>query len=149
MAKQFAWAALPLGSEDQKLISAYEKISKPLDVLPYSEEFDSLLRDIEIEPTDENKRRILHRLMNLRKRAWLPRTSTIVNAESEQSPLAADDEELVSGYGRTGRSLDSLPFTDEFDQLIRDLGKPNTDAVKHAVFQRLLRLRKRGRLPSI
>lgn len=64
-------------------------------------------------------------------------------------PLSADDEKLVEGYRRAGRTLDDLPYTVEFEALIRQLGLDDTLASRHDVFKRLLSLRKMGRLPRL
>jgi predicted transcriptional regulator len=149
MSKQFSWAASPLALEEQKLVSAYETRGKPLDLLPYSEEFDEIIRDLEMEPTEENKRLVFHRLLNLRKTARLPRTSNVIGTIGELVPLSSGDQELLAAYDRIGRPVDALPYTTEFDQLINELGKPRTPAIQQAVFQSLLQLRKRGRLPSL
>jgi hypothetical protein len=149
MSKQFTWAAQPLAVDEQKLVAAYEKIGKPLDLLPYTDDFDHLLRDLDIESTDESRREVFHRLLNLRKKALLPRTSNLINVSREGMPLSADDEELLAAYDRIGRPLDALPYTEDFDKLLDELGKSRTQAIKHAALQRLLHLRKRGRLPSM
>jgi hypothetical protein len=149
MAKQFSWSAPPLDVEDQKLIAAYEQVGKPLDFLPYTEEFDRLVHKLRLNETDENKHEVFRRLLNLRKTARLPRANDLIDSSRVGVPLSAEDEELVSAYERIRRPLDSLPYTEDFERLIDELGKPKTQAIRHALFQRLLRLRKRGRLPSV
>ena len=61
-------------------------------------------------------------------------------------PLSDDDQDLVSAYCEIGTPLDQTPYTPSFDRLVKMLGKPVTDDHKFLVFQRLLRLRKQGRL---
>lgn len=150
MPKQFSWSPPSLTEDEEKLIAAYGKIGKPVDHLPYAPEFDKLLHELNIEnPTDERRAEVFHHLLRLRKTARLPRfLGMALDASSDTVTLSADDEELISAYSRVGRGLDWLPYTEDFDKLVSELGKPETCAVKHAVFQRLLRLRKRGRLPS-
>ncbi len=67
----------------------------------------------------------------------------------EAPPLAIEDQRLLEAYSRTGRSLDELPYTREFDDLVRQLNYPDTQENRHLVFQRLLRLRKAGWLPRL
>jgi hypothetical protein len=74
---------------------------------------------------------------------YLPQTT------SYHMPLSGEDHELRSAYEKVGRPLDALPYTDDFEKLLEELGKPKTQAIRHAVFQRLLSLRKRDRLPRV
>jgi hypothetical protein len=64
-------------------------------------------------------------------------------------PLDEKDEELVRAYVDIGKPLDNLPYTDEFNRLVQRIKAGNTDPDKHAVFTRLLTLRKQGRLPRV
>jgi len=66
--------------------------------------------------------------------------------EWELPALSPEDERLIDAYRRTGRPADDLPYTEEFDQMCRELGTDD-QAAKHEVFRRLMRLRKQGRLP--
>jgi hypothetical protein len=149
MPKKFSWSPTPLTQEEERLVAAYEKVRRPLDSLPYTEDFEKLVRELGITERDEEKAEVFRRLLNLRKTGWLPRTSFAVDAGVEPIPLSAEDQELLSAYQRIGRPLDSLPYTPDLDKLIDELGKSKTQAIKHAIFQRLLRLRKRGRLPRV
>lgn len=63
--------------------------------------------------------------------------------------LASEDQRLVDAYIQSGRNLDDLPYTLEFDSLVSTLGSPSDLNTKHAVFSRLLHLRKAGRLPRL
>ncbi len=64
-----------------------------------------------------------------------------------------DEAELVSVYQRVGRTLDDLPYTDEFEQVYTAMyGPEGRDAhgVSRAdVFHRLHNLRKAGKLPRL
>ena len=67
-----------------------------------------------------------------------------------------DDETLISVYQKQGRTLDDLPYTDEFERLFADLygaaGEPGEAeaAVSRAqLFHRLHNLRKAGKLPRM
>jgi hypothetical protein len=64
-------------------------------------------------------------------------------------PLAPEDQRLVEAYLRTNRPLDELPYSEAFELLFRSLNQPDTTEARHSVFQRLLRLRKTGRLPRL
>ncbi len=68
-------------------------------------------------------------------------------AEWALPPLSAEEERLIDAYVRTGRSVDDLPYTDEFEQLCQDLGIDETRTARHEVFRKLANLRKQGRLP--
>ena len=64
-------------------------------------------------------------------------------------PLDPADQRLVEAYKTSGRSLDDLPYTPEFERLFQLLGLEDTDDARHFTFRRLLNLRKRGQLPSV
>jgi hypothetical protein len=64
--------------------------------------------------------------------------------------LSSDDQKLVDAYVLVGRPLDQLPYTQEFDRLMKVIGFENaTEDDKYMAFQRLLQLRKKGRLPRL
>jgi hypothetical protein len=77
------------------------------------------------------------------------RSSSVSDFDWEPPPLTSDDERLIAEYTKMGKSVDDLPYTEEFKKLVVQLGLPDTDANKHQVFWRLLRLRKMGRLPRV
>ena len=64
-------------------------------------------------------------------------------------PLDPADERLVEAYKAYGRTHDDLAYTPEFESLIRVLGVEDSIEARHMVYQRLLSLRKRGRLPRV
>jgi len=64
-------------------------------------------------------------------------------------PLTPAEQDLADAYLAVGRPLDTLPYTPEFLQLCRRVGAGDSDAERHQVFLRLLRLRKTGRLPRL
>ena len=74
--------AQELDPQDQRLVNAYLQISLPLDALPYTEQFRTLVTQAGLDSSDES---VMHsaylRLMNLRKRGRLPRAS-ITSKES-------------------------------------------------------------------
>ena len=57
------------------------------------------------------------------------------------------DEALVVAYQSTGRTLDDLPYTDDFEKIYRAL--PAGWGSKRDVFHRLHNLRKAGKLPRL
>ena len=67
----------------------------------------------------------------------------------ELPPLTDEEQRLIDAYERIGVPVDKLAYTPEFDRLVELLGKDNTMNEKFFVFQRLLSLRKRSRLPRI
>ncbi len=73
-------------------------------------------------------------------------------AESEfwrVPPLSAEDQALVDAYQEIGKPLDRLPYSEDFDRLMKMLSKPLERDQMFLVHQRLLHLRKTGRLPAI
>jgi hypothetical protein len=69
------WEGPKLSSEDEALIDAYRTVGRPLDDLPYTDDFERLM-DLLQRPRDrDHMHYVFRRLMNLRKRAVLPRTT--------------------------------------------------------------------------
>ncbi len=66
-------------------------------------------------------------------------------------PLSPEDQALIDAYVRIiplgTTSVERLAYTEDFDQLIKTLGRPDTLGEKHHVYQRLLYLQRTGRLP--
>lgn len=58
------------------------------------------------------------------------------------------EAQLIEAYQRAGRTLDDLPYTDEFEALYTTVAKAQ-NANRRAVFHRLHNLRKAGRLPRL
>ncbi len=67
----------------------------------------------------------------------------------ELPPLAPEDQKLLAAYIQIGKPVDQLPYTPEFDELVKVLGLGENREVKNTLFQRLLQLRKKGRLPRL
>lgn len=57
------------------------------------------------------------------------------------------DAALIAAYQQTGRTLDDLPYTSDFDAMHAQLQSAGAGLTKRAVLQRLQNLRKAGRLP--
>jgi hypothetical protein len=57
------------------------------------------------------------------------------------------DERLIAAYARSGRTLDDLPYTKEFDAIMADIG-PDFGGRPADAFRRLHTLRKAARLPK-
>src|SRR5687768_8247388 len=57
------------------------------------------------------------------------------------------DQGLIVAYQSTGRTLDDLPYTEDFERLYRAL--PKGSGEKREVFHRLHNLRKAGKLPRL
>lgn len=64
-------------------------------------------------------------------------------------PLSAEDQRLLNAYVLVGQPVDQLPYTDNFDKLMQLLDLPDKQEQRYHVFQRLLYLRKTGRLPRV
>lgn len=71
-------AAVPrLDSADQRLVDAYTTIGRPVDDLPYTEDFEKLRRLMEMEDSNEARHFLFKRLLRLRKMGRLPRFSML------------------------------------------------------------------------
>lgn len=64
-----------------------------------------------------------------------------------------DDDLLINVYQKQGRTLDDLPYTDEFETLYTTMygpdGRDSNQQSKAKVFHRLHNLRKAGKLPKL
>ncbi len=63
-------------------------------------------------------------------------------------PATDDDAVLTAVYERLGRTLDDLPYTDDFETLYA-AASPLAPLSKSELFHRLHNLRKSGRLPRL
>lgn len=110
-----------LPGEDAFLVEHYRAVGVPLDDLPYTPDFDQIRRDYADRFGAITERELFHRLLRLRKAARLPRVGRIA-----LRPLGAnaDDvdvlENLVEKYAGTLGQRDRLPYTAEFEQLVRE-----------------------------
>lgn len=59
------------------------------------------------------------------------------------------DELLISVYARQGRTLDDLPYTQEFENIAAAMGAADSQARRAALFHRLHNLRKASHLPRL
>lgn len=62
-------------------------------------------------------------------------------------PLTEDEQAVAEAYRVVGRSLDDLPYTKDFDRLVRLARKSSPQLDEAETFRRLSNLRTRGRLP--
>ena len=67
--------------------------------------------------------------------------------DTGESSRGRGDEALIVAYQSTGRTLDDLPYTEEFARLYRSL--PKGSGSEREVFHRLHNLRKAGKLPKL
>ncbi len=80
MSTSFDWTLPPLDSADERLVEAYRAVGRPLDDLAYTPEFDSILRRLGVDATDEVRHSIYRRLLSLRKSGRLPRISRFIES---------------------------------------------------------------------
>jgi hypothetical protein len=66
------WQGPPLSAEDFALVEAYRTVGVPLDELPYTEDFERLMKLLQRPRTKDQMRYVWLRLISLRKRYYLP-----------------------------------------------------------------------------
>lgn len=71
---------------------------------------------------------------------------TLFGDSGEQTP--GGDDRLVWAYVEVGRTLDDLPYTEEFERLVAVLGGEGAVA-RREVLRRLQNLRKANKLPRL
>jgi len=67
----------------------------------------------------------------------------------KERPLPEIDELLIELYIKTGKPVDYLAYSDEFEELYQTLLKHGEKRTRGQVFRRLLNLRKSGWLPRL
>ncbi|NJL32202.1 MAG: hypothetical protein HC898_11605 [Phycisphaerales bacterium] len=137
--------APPLPPLDEALVEDYIRLGRPVDDLPYTPEFDDLLKQAKARGDKRDHRQIFQRLINLRKAARLPRSLI------RSTPVTGitDDEtqillQLVEGTlrGAIG-SRDQLPYSMEFDAIASSFNKQTGRQFdKHIVWRLMARIAK-------
>ena len=69
--------------------------------------------------------------------------------ERDADGLTPFDRDLIDAYRSAGRTLDDLPYTDEFDRVYDAIGGEASNRTRRWVFHRLHNLRKAGKLPRL
>ena len=106
-------------SDDDLLISVYQKQGRTLDDLPYTEAFEALYTSMYGDVDDAPPRAsVFHRLHNLRKAGKLPRMGRAHGERPRITPeqeaiLAAKVEDAVGALSKR----DQLLYTPNFEQL--------------------------------
>ena len=70
-------------------------------------------------------------------------TGTLFGSDPDR---AERDQAIVDAYEQAGRTLDDLPYTDEFELLMAIVRETDVDATHRDTFHRLHNLRKAGKL---
>ncbi|GJQ29978.1 MAG: hypothetical protein HBSAPP03_18620 [Phycisphaerae bacterium] len=69
--------------------------------------------------------------------------------EAKRSSAGTRDAALVEAYLRVGRTLDDLPYTDDFERVYEAAGGVETWGSRRDALHRLMNLRKAGKLPKL
>ncbi|MEM6259256.1 MAG: hypothetical protein AAF711_17195 [Planctomycetota bacterium] len=132
-------------SDDDLLISVYQKQGRTLDDLPYTNSFETLYASMYGEEGDAPSRaEVFHRLHNLRKAGKLPRMG---RAHGERPRITSEQEDLLAvkvedAIGALSRR-DQLLYTEVFEELCTAF---NTDAglelSRHDIWRLIAKLAK-------
>lgn len=68
---------------------------------------------------------------------------------TDEPQLSDSDQKLIELYAEVGKSVDSLAYTDEFDQIYTQYQRAGFPGTQADVFRRLLILRKSGVMPRL
>ncbi len=142
-----AGVLVSLDESDRALIEAYRGAGRTLDDLPYTAEFDGLMRSVaDAGGAGMKPRDVLHRLHTLRKAGKLPRLGR-GGSGGVQTALDADEtamleEMVVDAVGSLGQR-DRLPYTEAFERLC-ELLEARTGVARsaHDVWRLVARLAK-------
>ena len=74
---------------------------------------------------------------------------TLFGNDDERRREEEGDQALIRAYEAQGRTLDALPYTEEFDRLYAAAGGDAAWGGPRAAFRRLHNLRKAGKLPRL
>lgn len=129
----------PLPPADQKLVDLYSQLGRPSDDLPYSEDFRELMAALRAAGDIRTEEEVMRRLLRLRKAARLPRAS---RPSTPVGLIPAEDIELAEdllrrALGALG-SRDRLPYTPEFEGLLREYNAQATRPLDPHRFWRLV-----------
>ena len=138
-------------SDEDLLISVYQKQGRTLDDLPYTAEFDALYAamygdgDEAADGTHRPSRaEVFHRLHNLRKAGKLPRLGRAVG---ERPRITPEQEELLAELvaqqiGELSKR-DTLLYTPEFETIAtRFNSAAGLDLQRHAIWRLIAKLAK-------
>jgi len=132
-----------LSAEDERLIQLYEHIGRPLDDLPYTEDFERLYEN-RADSDKRTRQALFNRLLNLRKAGRLPRTGHVSwtrpeLTDDEQSLLKRLVERHVDSLGRR----DQLLYSDKMTQLVNEFNRAtDRDLSMHQLWRAIARLAK-------
>ncbi|MBX3358955.1 MAG: argininosuccinate lyase [Phycisphaeraceae bacterium] len=133
----------PPESPDGRLIQAYAAVSRTLDDLPYTPEFDRLHASLHSfgAPT---KRVVFHRLQNLRKAGKLPKVGRAASAPPVITPPEEETlRELVTAAVGSLGQRDQLPFTEQFDRLVEQFNTRSGRSLEpHSIWRLIAKLAK-------
>ena len=73
MPDEYDWWVPPLDSSEQRLVEAYRSVGRPLDDLPYTEDFIKLCAHLGVPASDEARHDVYKQLLRLRRTGRLPR----------------------------------------------------------------------------
>ena len=79
--------------------------------------------------------------------SWSLRGKAVSQFFKETSPLPPEDQQLAATYDLLGRTLDDLPYTEDFDLLMQRIRAAGDRRSEAEVLTRLQNLRKATRLP--
>ncbi len=74
---------------------------------------------------------------------------TLFGAQPEPPPTSDFDEALIAAYVRAGRTLDDLPYTEEFDSICASVAAHAPGRTPWEILHRLQNIRKSKRLPKL
>ena len=73
--------------------------------------------------------------------------TSLPNPFEQGGELNDSDYRLIQLYQREGMPLDRLPYTAEFERIFAGMQQASDSRDRAAIYQRLLYIRKSGRLP--
>jgi hypothetical protein len=73
MSEKMNWDAPPLAAEDERIVDAYVHLGRQLDELAYTEDFEKLVKALDLKDDMESRHWLFKRLLTLRKMGRLPR----------------------------------------------------------------------------
>ena len=132
-------------SDDDLLISVYQKQGRTLDDLPYTDAFETIYTSMYGDAEDAPLRaQVFHRLHNLRKAGKLPRMG---RAHGQRPRITADQETLlaaqvVEAVGALSKR-DQLLYTPTFEQLCTGFNtEAGLDLSRHDIWRLIAKLAK-------
>ncbi|MFN0135863.1 MAG: hypothetical protein ACKVS9_07065 [Phycisphaerae bacterium] len=112
-----------LTDDEKRLIRLFDRVDMPLDFLPYTREFDGLVREFDSTQThDGAKRELFRRLYRYRQVGmlpWIPESRSPGDSSAGEDAIVA--RAIANRFAAEKRDLIDILYTPEFEDVVNEL----------------------------